>query len=636
MKKEYFQLNSNNIKKLGFSPDIFKNSEHHLFFKHFLDALPFCVIVCKITGKGYPVLLVNDKMNKSLGIKVEDLIDNEVLDYFPPDVRKIRKRQADIVVKTKKPSLLVDKRNGRYFSSEYYPIFDDSGNVCCGVVIGRDITEEKRKEKQKLANKEEYYSSLIKNSMDLMIIINSNGKILFESPSLKKFLGYEKKDRIGKNFFENIHKDDIDSVKSKFEKLESEPGSTEKAVFRVKHKNGNWRYLECIANNQLDNKIIKGIVINSHDVTEETIAKEEILQAKNYYENIIDSTSEIIFTINKDLNVSLWNSAAENITGVKDSRIINRSLKELNIFENREEIIDYLKHVYNDKYIYLNEIIVNSIYGSRRLLSTSPSIVKNKEGEKTDVVFVCKDITIKDASHGRLLPGNSYLIGGNTNQDIIDIFNGLIKSGWKGLMITRSDYEYVIEELGNKIPEILLLSSSGKDAIKTIDGLEELKESINRFVVNNDKPIICLNRLDYLLVRFSFEELMQTLYKINDIVTKHNALFLIYANKNIFSHHQYLILEEEFNSLPSKQVKNIHLEDKLSDILDFIYKETRTNKIVYQKKIEKEFSISKLTTMRKLEELLDKGLVSYIKKGRMKSYSVTDKGRELLKNRYSL
>ncbi len=636
MKKESFQLNSTNLKKFGFSPDIFKNSEHHLFFKHFLDALPFCVIVCKVTEKGYPVLLINNKMENSLAIKAEDLIDKDVLDYFPPDVKKIRKKQADSVVKAKKPSILVDKRDDRYFSSEYYPIFDDSGKVYCGLVISRDITEEKRKEQQKIANKEEYYSSLIQNSMDLMLIVNASGKILFESPSIEKILGYNRNERIGKNVFEKIHPDDINFVKDSFKKLESKLGLTNKALFRVKNKNGEWRYLECIANNQLHNKIINGIIINSLDVTEKTIANEKILQAKNYYENIVDSTSEIIFTVNKDLNISLWNRAAENITGIKDSSIINKSLKELNIFENRGEIIDYLKHIYQDKHSFLNEIIVNSVYGSKRLLSTSPSIVKNKDGKKTDVVFVCKDITIKDASHGRLLPGNSYLIESNTNEDTIDIFTGLMKSGWKGLLVTRSNHDSLFEMLGNNIPEILLLCSSGKNSIDTVDRLEELKDQIEQFVTTNDQPLVCLSRLDYLLVRFSFEELMQTLYKINDIIAKNNALLLIYANKNIFSHYQFVLLEEEFNSLPSKQIKNIYLEDKLSGILDFIYKETKANKLVFQKKIEKEFSISKLTTMRKLEELKDKGLVSYIKKGRMKSYSVTDKGRELLKSRHSL
>lgn len=635
MKSTSIEGISNNLKKFGLSPELLKNKDILTFFKKFIDTLPFLVIVTDTSDK-YRVLLVNEKMANSLGKTVFELIGTSVLDYFPREVKKKRKSFAEITIKTKKPSIFIDNREGRYFSNEFYPIAYDSGKVSYGMIIVRDITKEKKEEQKKIEIKEKYYSSLIENSMDLITIIGERGEILYQSPSLKRILGYDPAEYTGKSVFQNIHSEDLASIKNSVKKILSKPGLTEKYMFRIKHNNGGWRYFESIANNQLQNKTINGIIINSRDVTEQTVAHEEILQAKNYYQNIIDSTSEIIFTVNKDLKVSLWNRAAENITGLKHSKVINKSLKDLNVFENRGEIIDYLNNTYKDKYSFLNEIIINSVYNSKRLLSTSPSIVKNKQGKKTGIVFVCKDITIKDASHGRLIPGNSYLIGGNSNQDTIDIFTGLTKSGWNGLLVTRSYNEPVVSEFGNDKPELLILGSSGKGSIETIDKLVELEERIRRFATNNKKPLICLNRLDYLLVRFSFEELMQTLYKINDIITKYNALFLIYVNKNIFSQNQFVIIEEEFNSLPSRQVKNIYLEDKLSNILDFIYQETRSNRLVFQKKIEKEFSISKLTTMRKLDELLDKGLISYVKKGRMKSYSITDKGRELLKNRYSL
>ncbi len=634
MKSTSIEGISNNLKKFGLSPELLKNKDILTFFKKFIDTLPFLVIVTDTSDK-YRVLLVNKKMANSLGKTVFELIGTSVLDYFPQEVKKKRKSFAEITVKTKKPSIFIDNREGRYFSNEFYPIANDSGQISYGMIIVRDITKEKKEEQKKIEIKEKYYSSLIENSMDLITIIRENGEISYQSPSLKRILGYDPEEYKGKSVFQNIHSEDLAAIKNSVETILSKPGLTEKYMFRIKHNNGEWRYFQSIANNQLQNKTINGIIINSRDVTEQTLANEEIRQAKNYYQNIIDSTSEIIFTINKDLKISLWNRAAENITGLKHSKAINKSLKDLNVFENRIEIIDYLNNTYKDKYSFLNEIIVNSVYSSKRLLSTSPSIVKNKQGKKTGIVFVCKDITIKDASHGRLIPGNSYFIGGNSNQETIDIFTGLIKSGWNGLFVTRSYYDSIFRQLGKNNPEIILLCCSDKKSNEPVNELEELKEAIKRFVSNKDKPLICLNRLDYLLVRFSFEELMQILYKINDIVTKNNALFLIYVNKNIFSQKQFVIMEEEFCSLPSKQIKNIYLEDKLSEILIFIYRETNENKLVFQKKIEKECNISKLTTIRKLEELLNKGLVSYVRKGRMKSYMITDKGRELLKNRDS-
>ena len=46
--------------------------------------------------------------------------------------------------------------------------------------------------------------------------------------------------------------------------------------FRVPHKNGSWRYLEHIANNLLDDPAVRGVVVNSRDVTERKALEEQL------------------------------------------------------------------------------------------------------------------------------------------------------------------------------------------------------------------------------------------------------------------------------------------------------------------------------------------------------------------------
>jgi predicted signal transduction protein with EAL and GGDEF domain len=46
--------------------------------------------------------------------------------------------------------------------------------------------------------------------------------------------------------------------------------------FRVPHKDGSWRYLEHVVNNLLDDPIVRGVVVNSWDVTERKALEEQL------------------------------------------------------------------------------------------------------------------------------------------------------------------------------------------------------------------------------------------------------------------------------------------------------------------------------------------------------------------------
>ncbi|MGH7846724.1 MAG: ATP-binding protein [Candidatus Binatia bacterium] len=44
---------------------------------------------------------------------------------------------------------------------------------------------------------------------------------------------------------------------------------------RFRHRDGSWRYLECLGNNQLHNPAVGGIIVNSRDISDRKIAEQE-------------------------------------------------------------------------------------------------------------------------------------------------------------------------------------------------------------------------------------------------------------------------------------------------------------------------------------------------------------------------
>lgn len=125
-----------------------------------------------------------------------------------------------------------------------------------------------RKEiEQELNESKEYFQSLIENGQDIITVIDKDGTVRYNSPSVVRILEYEKDELIGSKIFKYIHSDDLEKVKDLFRNLISEPGGVASAEFRFLHKKGTWVYLESIAKHVSDSRDGPMIVVNSRDIS---------------------------------------------------------------------------------------------------------------------------------------------------------------------------------------------------------------------------------------------------------------------------------------------------------------------------------------------------------------------------------
>ncbi|WP_341529050.1 EAL domain-containing protein [Nostoc sp. UHCC 0302] len=141
---------------------------------------------------------------------------------------------------------------------------------------GRDITEYKETEAA-LRESEAKFRSLIQNSSDIIGIFEPDGTIRYESPSIERILGYKPEELIGKNAFEFIHPEDIPKSSNIFNYLIQNLGSTVRVESRFRRKDGSWCFLESTGSNLLAEPSVKGIVINSRDITARKVAEEQLV-----------------------------------------------------------------------------------------------------------------------------------------------------------------------------------------------------------------------------------------------------------------------------------------------------------------------------------------------------------------------
>ena len=143
------------------------------------------------------------------------------------------------------------------------------------VEINRDISARKAAEAALRAN-ETRFRALVQNASDIIAVVTLEGELTYVSPSVERVLGASPDQLVGRPGVDLIHPDDRVVVKQFFATVAAAAGMNETTEVRARHQNGEWRALELIANNQIDDPSVKGIVFNARDVTERKVFEEQL------------------------------------------------------------------------------------------------------------------------------------------------------------------------------------------------------------------------------------------------------------------------------------------------------------------------------------------------------------------------
>src|SRR5439155_8489232 len=123
----------------------------------------------------------------------------------------------------------------------------------------------RRRAEEALRENERRFRSLIERSSDIITVVDRDGTILYESPSIERLLGRPPGELIGTALQQHIHPDDVAAVMAEIARPSRE--SVQSVEFRFRERGGGWRSLEASINHLLDNPDVAGIVLNCRDIT---------------------------------------------------------------------------------------------------------------------------------------------------------------------------------------------------------------------------------------------------------------------------------------------------------------------------------------------------------------------------------
>ncbi len=121
---------------------------------------------------------------------------------------------------------------------------------------------------------------LIENASDLIAVIDRDGTISFQSPSVERLLGYQHAELNGMSVFDLVHPDDFAGALIRMQQALTQPCTTRPSVIRLRHRDGSWRAFEAVGTSLLDDPLVRGIVVNAREITERLRLEEELRQTQ--------------------------------------------------------------------------------------------------------------------------------------------------------------------------------------------------------------------------------------------------------------------------------------------------------------------------------------------------------------------
>lgn len=223
-----------------------------------------------------------------LGLKPGEVVGLSLFEIYKdyPDITNCARRA--LLGESIKTEIIV---NGLVFDTVFTPYFDANNRVKEVLGVSYDITARVNAERE-VEKKSEELERYFNNSLDLLCIADQDGYFHKINPEWGRLLGFNPGDLVGRNFFDFIHPDDIESTQNVIAELHSHRPALN-FVNRYRTRQGDYKWIEW--RSFMDDTLIYAV---ARDISERKLAEEKLLQN----DKLLQQQNEELFKSNQRVN----------------------------------------------------------------------------------------------------------------------------------------------------------------------------------------------------------------------------------------------------------------------------------------------------------------------------------------------
>ncbi len=238
----------------------------------------------------------------------------------------------------------------------------------------------------------EFYQTLIENGTDFITILDEWGTILYESPSVMRSLGHAEDELVGRNIFQFLHPDETPQLRKLLKDSVKIPGFTASFECRFLRADGTWRLLDVTGKNLLSNPSVRGIVINSRDITDRRKAEDEIRRSEMRLRALVGSIDEIVFEFDDEgTYLNVW-TFDESLLARPKAELLGKRVPEILGEEIGAPFMEVIRRVLNTGRPEMIEYPLD-VLGGRLWFVGHLSPIPSGEGVRKTIRMQARDIT---------------------------------------------------------------------------------------------------------------------------------------------------------------------------------------------------------------------------------------------------
>jgi PAS domain S-box-containing protein len=248
---------------------------------------------------------------------------------------------------------------------------------------------------QEVENAQKRLYSLLENASEIISIYDENMNMTYESPSVNKILGYTPEEMMGGKDIDRLTRKGEASIREMFKSLLERPDEPVTIQYTYMKKDGQKIFIESTGRNLLHDSAIRGMIVNSTDITERKRAeREERLKSK--MQSLSENSLDMIIRLSTVGQFFYANPVVKNYMFIDPKELINKTLNDI---ECPEILYNYFKNtidtIKSDPHKLNTEITVSAYINDEnceRIMSMD-AIPEFNENELETILFVGHDIT---------------------------------------------------------------------------------------------------------------------------------------------------------------------------------------------------------------------------------------------------
>jgi diguanylate cyclase (GGDEF)-like protein/PAS domain S-box-containing protein len=208
-------------------------------------------------------------------------------------------------------------------------------------------TEEPRHDSGTPEEDDRWLRSVVENSSENVTIVDPDGTLRYASPAFGRMLGYAPEEVVGKmNVLDYVHPEDLPHVLEETEKALSEGGvATNRTEYRFRHKDGSWRWVESAGTYLLDDPHVKGVVVQTRDITERKRTEEALREAEERFRRSFNDAAIGMALVGTDGRFLRTNRSLCNMLGYREVELLGKTFQDITHPDDLDADLDQVRRM---------------------------------------------------------------------------------------------------------------------------------------------------------------------------------------------------------------------------------------------------------------------------------------------------